>query len=676
MKTLAIIQARSTSKRFPNKVLKKINKLSVLEILIKRLKQSKGIDKIIVAIPKSSSQKQLKSHLKKIKINIFEGSENNVLDRFYQATKKYKPKFIVRITADCPLIEPKIVDKLINVIKNKNFDYVSNVFPPTFPDGLDVSVMTYKTLEYAWKKAKTKHDKEHVVTYIQREKKFKKFNLINEKDLSLERWTLDDKNDFEVIKKIVKNFRNFNFDWKCILKLKKQKPEIFFENNHIARDEGSMKKINKGQIFWKRAKKIIPGGNMFLSKRPQLFLPGKWPTYFKKAKGCEIWGFDNIKYLDMSLMGVGTNILGYAHPEVDLSVKKTIEKGNMSSLNCTEEVYLSERLIKLHPWADMVKLTRSGGEANAVAIRIARAATKKQKIAVCGYHGWHDWYLAANLNKKKNLQKHLLPDLEINGVPKSLKNSVFTFDYNDLDTLKKILKEQDIAAVKMEVSRNEKPKNNFLKEVRRLTQSKGILLIFDECTSGFRENYGGLHLTYNVTPDIAIFGKALGNGYAINAIIGKKNVMNYAQTSFISSTFWTERIGPTAALKTLEVMKKINSWRFISSQGAKVKKRWISEGKKNNLNINTWGLDALAGFTIKSRDSQKYKTFISQEMLKKNILASNSIYFSIKHSDKILEKYFYYLDRIFKTIGECEEGRDINSLLETPISESTFRRLN
>ena len=319
---------------------------------------------------------------------------------------------------------------------------------------------------------------------------------------------------------------------------------------------------------------------MLLSKRPQLFLPNQWPTYFKKAKGCKIWGIDNNEYLDVSLMGVGTNILGYSHTEVDNAVRKVIDKGNMSTLNCPEEVYLSEKLIKLHPWSEMVKLTRSGGEANAVAIRIARAAVKKDKVAICGYHGWHDWYLAANLKNKDKLKRHLLPDLEINGVPKSLRNSTFTFEYNNLEQFKKLIKKHDIGVVKMEVSRNQKPKNNFLKEIRKITESKGIVLIFDECTSGFRENHGGLHLKYNVIPDIAIFGKALGNGYAINAIVGKKEFMNHAQSTFISSTFWTERIGPTAALKTLDVMKKIKSWKFITEQGAKVKKDGQEKRKK------------------------------------------------------------------------------------------------
>ena len=308
---------------------------------------------------------------------------------------------------------------------------------------------------------------------------------------------------------------------------------------------------------------------MLLSKRPQLFLPNQWPTYFKKAKGCKIWGIDNNEYLDVSLMGVGTNILGYSHTEVDNAVRKVIDKGNMSTLNCPEEVYLSEKLIKLHPWSEMVKLTRSGGEANAVAIRIARAAVKKDKVAICGYHGWHDWYLAANLKNKDKLKRHLLPDLEINGVPKSLRNSTFTFEYNNLEQFKKLIKKHDIGVVKMEVSRNQKPKNNFLKEIRKITESKGIVLIFDECTSGFRENHGGLHLKYNVIPDIAIFGKALGNGYAINAIVGKKEFMNHAQSTFISSTFWTERIGPTAALKTLDVMKKLNHGNLLLNKERK-----------------------------------------------------------------------------------------------------------
>ena len=227
-------------------------------------------------------------------------------------------------------------------------------------------------------------------------------------------------------------------------------------------------------------------------------------------------------------MGIGTNILGYSYPSVDRAVLKTVKKGNMTTLNCAEEVMLAEKLVKMHPWAKMVKLTRSGGEANAVAIRIARTHSKRKKIMVCGYHGWHDWYLASYFKNKKNFNNHLPSQIRLNGIPKKLANEIFIFRYNDFSEIKKIYNKnkKDIGILKMEVSRNEKPKKNFLKKVRKFCNKNKIILIFDECTSGFRENFGGLHLKYKVNPDIAILGKALGNGYAINAVLGKKK--NYA----------------------------------------------------------------------------------------------------------------------------------------------------
>ena len=435
-------------------------------------------------------------------------------------------------------------------------------------------------------------------------------------------------------------------------------------------------KRDKTQKLWSKAKKIIPGGNMMLSKKPDLFLPEKWPAYFSKTKGCKVWDLDGREYIDLSIMGVGTNILGYNNIEVDEAVKKTIRKGNMSTLNCPEEVYLTEKLLRMHPWADMAKFTRSGGEANAVAVRIARAAAKNVNIAVCGYHGWHDWYLAANIGNNSNLNKHLLKGLNTLGVPKQLKKTVFPFNYNNLDELEKIIKTKKIGIIKMEVSRNFEPNNNFLKKVRDIANKRKIILIFDECTSGFRQTFGGLHKYYKVEPDLAIFGKAMGNGYAINAVIGKKKVMKFASQTFISSTFWTERIGPTAALKTLEVMKRLKSWETITSKGKIILKEWKKLSKKYNLQIVYSGIPALARFEIKSKNFIKYKTLITQEFLKENILASNMIYFSVEHSNKVLKMYLEILDKVFKKIEECENGRKIEDFLSNKVSFNSFERVN
>ena len=433
---------------------------------------------------------------------------------------------------------------------------------------------------------------------------------------------------------------------------------------------------NSGQELWKRAKNVIPGGNMLLSKRAEMFLPNQWPAYFSKAKGCRVWDLDGKEYIDMSIMGIGTNTLGYGHPEVDEAVRRVVDLGNMSTFNCPEEVYLAEKLIELHPWAEMARFARTGGEANAIAIRIARAAAGKQNVAICGYHGWHDWYLAANLGDDESLSGHLLPGLEPNGVPRNLQGTVFPFNYNNLAELEQLVDSYDIGVIKMEVVRNCDPKDSFLQHVRRFATERGILLIFDECTSGFRQTFGGLHKLYCVEPDMAIFGKALGNGYAITAIIGRREIMEAAQTTFISSTFWTERIGPAAALKTLDLIENKKSWMRITETGLDITARWSALAKKHGIAIVTRGLPALTGFSFKSPNSLAYKSLITQEMLNVGFLAGNSLYVCTEHNPEVVDSYFHALEPVFKLIGECEEGRDVMSLLKGPICHGGFKRLN
>jgi len=434
--------------------------------------------------------------------------------------------------------------------------------------------------------------------------------------------------------------------------------------------------MGQGQKLWKRAKRVIPGGNMLLSKRAEMFLPDQWPAYFSKAKGCRVWDMDGNEFIDTCIMGIGTNILGYGHPEVDEAVMQTVRSGNMSTFNCPEEVYLAEKLVELHPWADMVRLARTGGEANAIAIRIARAASGRDKVAICGYHGWHDWYLSANLGDNKGLDGHLLPGLNPNGVPRNLRGTVFPFNYNNYAELENLVNTQDIGVIKMEVVRNKGPEDNFLQKVRTLATERNIVLVFDECTSGFRETFGGLHKKYGVEPDMAIFGKALGNGYAITATIGRREIMESAQSTFISSTFWTERIGPVAALKTLEVMERVKSWETITQTGLQIRQRWQQLAEKHGLGIDHWGLPSLTGFSFQSPDVLAYKTLVTQEMLAKGYLAGNSVYVCTEHTPDILDGYFDALDPIFALIKECEEGRDILSLLKGPVCHGGFKRLN
>ncbi len=618
MKIVALVQARMGSTRLPNKVMKPIGGIPMIELLLKRLSKSKELNQIVIATSVDNRNQPLVDHVRKLGYQCEQGSENDVLDRFVQAAQAHQADVVVRITGDCPLVDPELVDECIRQFLAAGVDYFSNINPPIYPDGLDIEVFTFKALEQASQETDKPYDHEHVTPYLRESGKFKTASKRHEEDLSVLRWTVDELEDFVVIEEVFRHFYPCtDFTWEEVLDLQRQQPDLFSDNQNITRNEGAS--MGTGQKLWKRAKQIIPGGNMLLSKRAEMFLPDQWPAYFSKAKGCKVWDMDGKEYIDMSIMGIGTNILGYGHPEVDDAVRATIDAGNMSTFNCPEEVYLAEKLIELHPWADMARLARSGGEANAIAIRIARAASGKDKVAICGYHGWHDWYLSANLGDDKSLDGHLLPGLEPNGVPRSLRGTVFPFNYNNFVELEALVNTHDIGVIKMEVVRNAGPEDNFLQKVRQLATDRGIVLIFDECTSGFRETYGGLHKKYGVEPDMAMFGKALGNGYAITATIGRREVMEAAQTTFISSTFWTERIGPTAALATLKVMECIKSWETITKTGLTIRQGWQQLADKHDLKIDHWGLPALTGFSFQGPNALAYKTLITQEMLAKAI---------------------------------------------------------
>ena len=677
-KIIAIVQARENSSRFQNKVLKFINEKTILEIINARLKKSKNLSNIVFAIPKDDEK--IRSLLIKKKIKYFLGSEKNVLERFYKCAKKYKADTIVRITADCPLVDFEILDKMIEVFLNKKPDYLSNTLELFYPDGLDIEIFNFKSLEIAFQKSKSSFYKEHVTFYIT--KNISKFKILNFKENKYSnnsniRLTLDNNYDLIMINKLFSHFNyNLNITYKKISKLIQKNPEFFLENKIFKRNYGL--KNEKNRYSFENAKKIIPTGNQMLSKNPNYILPFQWPLYYQKAKGCKIITIDNKKYFDFSLMGVGSNILGYSNQKIDSFVKKKIDKGSMSTLNCYEEYDLAEELLKMNDWADMVRFAKTGGEINSIAIRIARAASGKDNVAFCGYHGWHDWYLSANLKNDDNLNDHLMSGFYTAGVPKFLSNKSHPFKFNDINSIKQILsRDKNVGVIKMEVYRNTEPKISFLKSLRKICDKEGIVLIFDECTSGFRENYGGIYKRYGINPDMVLYGKALGNGYPITACVGKKEIMENANKSFISSTFWSERIGFSAGIATLNEMKKIHSWMRIKEAGRLIRTGWSKLSKKYNFEVSFSGLYALTNLEIKNENWNLINTLITQEMLRKGFLFSNSIYTSISHNKKNIDLYLNCLDAIFAKIAPfMHDKKYLIKNLKGPLPKKPFNRMN
>jgi glutamate-1-semialdehyde aminotransferase len=433
----------------------------------------------------------------------------------------------------------------------------------------------------------------------------------------------------------------------------------------------------KNQILYNEAKTLIPGGTQLLSKRPEMFLPDEWINYCESAKGCEVVDIDGNKFIDMITMGIGACVLGYADEDVNKAVKDAIDKGNMTSLNCPEEVELAKLLTAIHPWSDMARFVRSGGEAMSVAVRIARAASKKDRVLFCGYHGWHDWYISANLSSNKTLDGHLLPGLEPNGIPRKLTETSIPFNFNNTEEFLSLIKKYDgeVGAVVLESIRNDKPEKKFVETIRRITREKDIVFVVDEITSGFRLNVGGAHLLYNIEPDIAVFAKAISNGYPMGAVIGRREVMQAAQGSFISSTYWTERIGTVAALATLKKLQTINVPVHLVKVGEMVQNGWMDKAKKYGLKIHVSGIYPLSHFDFETNNPLLNKTVFTKIMLEYGFLASTVFYSSYAHKIPVVESYIEAVDKAFDKMSKMSEF-DMRKFVNEKICHSGFKRLN
>jgi glutamate-1-semialdehyde 2,1-aminomutase len=433
-----------------------------------------------------------------------------------------------------------------------------------------------------------------------------------------------------------------------------------------------------GQKLYVEAKTFIPGGTQLVSKRPEQYAPDKWPAYFREARGCEVIDLDGRRYLDFATSGIGTSLLGYNHPAVTSAVLRRIQLGSMSTLNSPEEIELGKILLSWHPWAKKIRLARSGGEALAVAIRIARAGAKRDVVAFCGYHGWSDWYLAANLGESNALDGHLLSGLSPAGVPRNLRGSILPFTYNKIDELQKLVTENGdrLAAVIMEPTRTVPPENNFLHDIRQICDDTDARLIFDEVTSGFRIHRGGVHLKLGVNPDIAVFAKALGNGHPIAAIIGTAGAMDAAQDSFISSTNWTEGVGPTAAISTLREMERIDVPAHVGRVGSLVREGLQTLARKENvpLAISGYPAQTYLGFTHPQADA--LMTLFVVRMLETGFLCGSAFYPTLAHDEHAVNAFLAAAGPVIGEVGEAIRKEDVVQRIDGKVRHSGFRRLN
>jgi glutamate-1-semialdehyde aminotransferase/spore coat polysaccharide biosynthesis protein SpsF (cytidylyltransferase family) len=678
---VAIVQARMGSTRFPGKTLAEIEGRPMLWHVVNRARRARLIDKVVVATTDQPADDPIAELCHDEGIPCFRGSEDDVLDRFYRAAQKHAADVVVRITADCPLIDPVVIDEIVSRFNAGDCDYISNTFRYTFPDGLDTEVFSFEALDRAWREARKPSEREHVTPYL-RTGKFRTANVMSgaAENLSSQRWTVDHASDLDFVRRIYAGLSGHgDFGFQDVLELLRRRPDLAATQTETIINEGYYRSLyrqavagsaprrtlTQSQAWLARSRKVIPGCAQTFSKGPTQYVQGAAPIFLQRGKGCRVWDVDGNEYIDY-VQGLLPNILGYANDEVDRAAAVQIAEGHSFSLPHPLEVQLAERLIRLVPCAEMVRFGKNGSDATAGAVRAARAFTRRDHVACCGYHGWQDWYIGSTTRNA--------------GVPAAVRALTHPFRYNDLNSLEKLLAEHsgEFAAVIMEPTNFEPPAQGFLQEVKDLAHRHGALLIFDEICCGFHFGLGGAQKILGVTPDLACFGKAMGNGFPISCIVGRADVMSIFDEIFFSFTFAGEVASMAAAMKVLDILEGTDALARMESNGRTLQDGFntlaTEAGLSDRLKATahpTWSL--LKFRDNDGNDSQLLKSLFQQEATKRGVLLLATHNLSAAHDLPDIHQTLEAYAEVFKTLSGWLQEPDPARFLEGPMIQPVFR---
>jgi len=672
------------STRLPNKALLQIAGRPMLWHVIHRARHAHLVDEVIIATTVNVVDQAITRFAQAHNIPVFQGSEEDVLDRFYQAARTYRAEIIVRITADCPLIDPCVVDKVVDAFLKGSYDYVSNTLRYTYPDGLDTEVFSFAALERAWREAQLPTEREHVTPYMRTSGHFCIAGVENGVDLShyQYRWTVDDAQDLEFVQAVYAKLYHTDeevFHMADVLKTLKQHPDLAQTNAGTITNEGYYRSLlneppipvkdrnlTQSQRMKQRAQQLIPSCTQTFSKGPTQFVQGVAPVFLQRGQGSHVWDVDGNEYIDYP-MALGPIILGHNDLTVNEAVQQQMAQGISFSLPHPLEVKLAELLVNTIPCAEMVRFGKNGSDATAGAVRVARACTGRDVIACCGYHGWQDWYIGATTRNR--------------GVPQAVRDLTFSFEYNNIATLERIFAEHpdQVAAVIMEPIGVVEPQQGFLEQVKELTHRHGALLIFDEVVTGFRFALGGAQEYFNVVPDMACFGKAMANGWPISAIVGRREIMKLFDEVFFSFTFGGEALSLAASIATIHEIKSKNVIAHLWEQGRRLKDGYNVLAKEYGLSDYTRciGLPphTVISFSDRSgKESLAMKSLFQQECLKRGILFLGLQNICFSHNEADIDDTLRVYRTAMEILAQAVEQGTVESQLEGEPVQPVFRR--
>lgn len=420
--------------------------------------------------------------------------------------------------------------------------------------------------------------------------------------------------------------------------------------------------IEKSQEYYNRALGLIPSVTQTLAKGPSQYVDGVAPKYLIKGKGSHVWDVDGNEYIDYN-MGIGPLILGYSYPKIDEAIIMQLKDGITFSLMHPLEVQVAELIREVIPNAESVRFSKTGADVTSAAIRLARAFTGKDKILCCGYHGWHDWYISVTSRNK--------------GIPKAIQNLTYTFNYNDIDSLKNSI-DDNTAAVILEPVVFEPPKNNFLHEVAELCSKKGVLLIFDEMWTGFRMEIGGAQEYFGIVPDLATYSKAVANGMPLSVLTGKKEIMQLAENDiFFYTTFGGEALSLAAARITIKELIEKHVPIYLNEKGRLLREGYNKIAEKLDIPYTKcvgYNFRTMVTFNHESLDPLLLKSLVQQEMIKRGILWSGFHNLSFSHSDDDINYTLDVYEDVLKILKEAVEKNKVNEMLKGKSIQPVFRR--